>query len=113
MVERTKFKPIPPTTTQRNVEVQPLPYTGVGSLLHWEGRDTLSLTILNNIVDNSVISHIQSFNSTHGAWVELKKKLEFKDVVTKVFLEDKLHIIKMKDNDSVIKHIHTFKTLLK
>jgi hypothetical protein len=84
----------------------------VGSLLHWEEGDTLSLTILNNIVDNSVISHIQSCNLAHGAWVKLNKILGSKDVVIKMLLDIKLHTIKLKNNNSFIKHIHIFRTLL-
>jgi hypothetical protein len=68
LVEETETKPIPPITTQRTIRVQPFPYPGVGSLLHWEGKDTLNLIILNNNVDNFVISHIQSYNITHGTW---------------------------------------------
>jgi hypothetical protein len=62
----------------------------MGSHFHWEDKDTLSVTILDYIVDNFVISHIQSYKS-HGAWVELNKIFESKDVVTKMFLKGKLH----------------------
>jgi hypothetical protein len=86
LVEGTETKLIPPIAIQRTIGVQPFPYHGVGSLLHWEDKDTLNLTILNNNVDNFVISHIQSYNLTHGIWVELNKISESKNAVTKTFL---------------------------
>ncbi len=93
MVERTKTKPIPPIATQRTIGVQPFPYLGVGSFLHWEDKDTLNLKILNNNVDNFVISHIQSYNLTNGTWVELNKIFESKNVVSKIFLRVKARSI--------------------
>jgi hypothetical protein len=42
----------------------------------------------------------------------LDEIFESKDVATKMFFKYKLHIIKMIENDNVIKHIHTFKALL-
>ncbi len=58
MVEGIETKPIPPIATQRTIGDQPFPYPGMGSLLHWEDKDTLNFTILNNNVDNYVIYHI-------------------------------------------------------
>jgi len=58
LVEGIETKPIPPIAIQKIVRVQPLPYIGVGNIFHWEERDSLSFTIINNIIDNFVVSHI-------------------------------------------------------
>ncbi len=89
MVEGTETKLIPPIATQRTIGAQPFPYHGMGSLLHWKDKDTLNLTILNNNVDNFLISHIQSYNLAHGTWVELNKIFEYKNAITKMFLRVK------------------------
>jgi hypothetical protein len=58
LVEGIETKPIPPIAIQKTIRVQPLPYIGVGNIFHWEERDSLSFTIINNIIDNFVVSHI-------------------------------------------------------
>ena len=59
--------PVAPTVAEIAVGSQLLPATGVGSISHWEERDSLSLTIINNCLENNVVSHIQScLNANHG-----------------------------------------------
>jgi hypothetical protein len=60
-----------------------------------------------------MISHIQSCQSSHEAWVELCKLYEAKDVVITMHLKDKLQSLKIRESDSVTKHIHLFQMILK
>jgi hypothetical protein len=39
-------------------------------------------------------------------------KIVSQDVMTKMYLKDKLHALKMKENDSVTKHIYVFRAHL-
>ena len=87
-----------------------LPATGAGSISNWEERDTLSLTIINNCLENNIVSHIQSYKTSNEAWKELKSVFESQDAITKMYLKDKLHTLKMKENESVTKHIHVFRS---
>jgi hypothetical protein len=60
-----------------------------------------------------MISHIQSFQNSHEAWVELCKLYGVKDVVITMHLKDKLQSLKMRESNSVTKHIHLFQVILK
>jgi hypothetical protein len=60
-----------------------------------------------------MISHIQLCQSSHEAWVELCKLYEAKDVVITMHLKDKLQSLKMRESNSVTKHIHLFQVILK
>jgi hypothetical protein len=66
----------------------------------------LALTIINNCFENNVISHIQSHQTLALARVELVRLFESQEPMTKMYLKDKLHILKMWKNDGVTKHIH-------
>jgi len=104
--------PIAPNTAQIAASTPVLPTIGAGSISHWEERDTLSLTIIINCLENNVISHIQSYKTSNEAWKELKNVFESQDAITKMYLKDKLHTLKMKENESVTKHIHVFRSHL-
>jgi hypothetical protein len=60
-----------------------------------------------------MISHIQSCQSSHEALVELCKLYESKDVVITMYLKDKLQSLKIRESNSVTKHIHLFQVILK
>jgi hypothetical protein len=60
-----------------------------------------------------MIFHIQSCQSSHEAWVELCKLYEAKDVVITMHLKDKLQSLKMRESDSVTKHVHLFQVIFK
>jgi len=49
---------------------------------------------------------VESKLTSNEVWLELIQIFESKDVVTKVFLKDKLQTIKMKKGENVTKHIH-------
>ena len=59
--------PVAPTAAKIATGSQLLPATGVGSISHWEERDSLSLTIINNCLENNVVSHIQSCSNANQA----------------------------------------------
>jgi hypothetical protein len=44
--------------------------------------------------------------SALGAWDELIRSCEFLNVITNMYLKDKLQTLKMGKNESVTKHIH-------
>ena len=104
--------PVAPTAAEITAGSQPLPQTGTGSISHWEERDSLSLTIINNCLENNVVSHIQSCTNANQAWQELTRIFESQDTVTKMHLKDKLHTLKMKESDNVTKHVHLFRSHL-
>jgi hypothetical protein len=82
-----------------------LPAIGAGSISDWVEHNNLELTIINNCLDNSVNSHVESKLTSSEAWLELIQILESKDVVTNMVLKDKLQTLKMK-GENVTKHIH-------
>jgi len=82
--------------------------TRIGVVSNWKYNDTMSLTLINNSIDNSTISHIQLCPTSHDAWNDLIKLFESQDVVTKMHLKNKLHTLKMKENENMMKHIHVF-----
>ena len=59
IVDGSEIKPVAPLAAQIVVEIPSLPVTGTGSIGDWEQRITLSLTIMNNCLDNSIVSHVQ------------------------------------------------------
>ncbi len=77
-----------------------------GSISNWVERNNLAFIIINNCLDNNVDSHVESKLTSNEVWLELIQIFESKDVVTKVFLKDKLQTIKMKKGENVTKHIH-------
>lgn len=104
--------PAAPSAAEVAAGTPALPTTGVGSISAWEDKDALSLTIINNCLENNIVSHIQSCKTAHLAWQELERLFESQDAVTKMYLKDRLYTLKMRDNDSVTKHIHTFRAHL-
>jgi hypothetical protein len=65
--------------------------------------------MIKNCLDNNIVFHIQSYVTTHDTWDEF---LNHVDVLIKMYLKDKLHTLKMKENKIITKHIHVFQTLL-
>jgi len=75
-------------------------------------QDALTLTIINNCLENSIVSHIQSSKTANQAWTTLINIFESQDIVTRMHMKDKLLNLKMKENSSAVKHIHNFKAHL-
>jgi len=63
VVNGTVPKPRAPTATQIPAGTPTLPAIGAGSISEWEERDAMSLTIINNCLDNSVISIMSNINN--------------------------------------------------
>jgi hypothetical protein len=57
----------------------------------------MSLAIINNCVDNNISSPTPT---SHHAWSELTKLFESQNVVMKMHLKNKLHTLKMRENET-------------
>jgi hypothetical protein len=53
-------KPTLPTIAELDARILALLATKTRSINEWEGKDAMFLTIINNYLDNGVISHVQS-----------------------------------------------------
>jgi hypothetical protein len=84
-----KPKLVLPITSQLVTRMQVLLTIGVGSWINWEKHDNFTFTIVNNCLDNTVISHVQSKKTSKEAWRSLTYLFESKNVVTKMYLKDK------------------------
>jgi hypothetical protein len=112
LVNGRKPKPMTPTTPQIAISTCSLLAIGVGIINAWEEGYVISLTLISNCLDNTIISHVQSCTPTRLTWKKLTRLFESQDVVTKMYPKDKLHTLKMKESDSVKKHIHIFRAHL-
>jgi len=101
IVNGTVPKPLAPTAAQIPAGTTILPAIGAGSISEWEERDAVSLTIINNCLDNSVISHVQSCATSNLTWTKLARLFQSQDAVIKMYLKDKFHTLKMRESDSV------------
>jgi len=50
--------------------IQPLPFIGKGSFVEWEDRNALTLFVIIDYLDNTMVFHIQSCQNSHEAWEE-------------------------------------------
>jgi hypothetical protein len=98
------------TPTQLAIGMPPLPTIGIVSISASDVKNTLSLTLIKNCLHNIIIAHLQSPSIARLAWTELIRLFESQNVVTKAYPKDKLHKLKTRDINSVIKHIFVFKT---
>ena len=71
IVSGTQHLSVVVTTADIAARIPALPQTGAGSISMWEDQDTLALTIINNCLENSIVSHIQSCTTSHLAWSRL------------------------------------------
>ncbi len=82
--------------------------TRASSITKWDDKDTIAIQVINNCLDNNVVSNVQSIITSHDAWQELFRMFESQDVVTKMFLKDNLQTLEMKEGEIVIKHFQSF-----
>lgn len=106
LVSGVEHLPVAQMAAQIAVGSPPLPIIGAIVIGAWEDKFFLSLTTINNCLQNNIVTRIQSCTSAHHTWKELIKLFESHGVVPKMFLKDKLHTLKMKENESIVKHIH-------
>ena len=111
VVDGSEILPTTPPPTPGGTITYTSP-TGVGSKDAWYTKDINALAIITNCLEPNQVSHITSLSTSKDAWDELCRLFESHDSVTKMYLLEQLTISKMKDNDSMIKHLHTFRTLL-
>jgi hypothetical protein len=71
-----------------------------------------ALTITTNCLENNQVSHITSSTTSKQAWAKISRLFESQDFVTKMYLREQLMVLKMKNNDSMVKHLYTFTSLL-
>jgi hypothetical protein len=95
--------------TQLAIGMPPLPTIGIVNISASNVKE-LSLTLINNCLNNNIIAHLQLHSIARLAWIESIRLFESQNVVTKVYPKDKLHKLKMKDINNVIEHIFVFKT---
>jgi hypothetical protein len=107
VVDGTLVRPSTPPTTAGG-QVVHTPTTRVGSKAKWDEKDALALTIITFFLENNQVYHGSSFDKTKEAWGELTNLFEAQDAITKMYLRDKLATLKMKENESMTKHIHAF-----
>jgi len=100
----TKIKPIPPMVAQIAAGSQTA--IGASSVSNWENKETMSLAIINNCIDNNISSP-----TSDDAWSELTKLFESQYVI-KMHLQNKLHTLKMRENENITKQIHVFCALI-
>jgi len=108
IVEGTKPKPVASTVKG----VQALPSTGKDSIVKWEDKDTLALSIITIVLK---IPSFLIFNSVNHPLMHdsnfvtcMRQKMSF----FRMYLQDKLQSLKMRDTDNVTKHVHTFCSIL-
>jgi len=82
--------------------------TRAGSITKWDDKDPIAIQVINNCLDNNVVSNVQSIITSHDAWQELFRMFESQNVVTKMFLKDNLQTLEMKYGEIVIKHFQSF-----
>jgi hypothetical protein len=51
-------------------------------------KDVIAIQVINNCLNNNIISNVQSKTTPYDAWQELIKMFENQDAVTKMFLKD-------------------------
>ena len=72
IVNGTQSSPVAPSAADLAAGANALPLTGAGSINLWEEQDALALTIINNCLENSVVSH-ESHTILHHITLSLVK----------------------------------------
>ena len=107
VVDGSEILPITPPATPGGT-ITHTPATGVGSKYEWYTKDTNALAIITNCLELSQVSHITMLSTSKEAWDELCRLFESQDSFTKMYLNEHLMILKMKDNESMTRQLHTF-----
>jgi len=71
IVSGKQHLPMAATAVQITIGTSNLPSSGTGSISLWEDQDALALTIINNYFENSIVSRIQSCQTSNVAWSKL------------------------------------------
>ncbi len=87
-----------------------LPPSELGNKDEFQQNDTHALIIIVDCLDNSQIFHISSCNTSKETWDEVFNLFEVHDSMTKMYLMEQLTKLKMKENETMTKHVHNFKS---
>jgi hypothetical protein len=87
-----------------------LPPIELGSKDEFQQNYRHALIIIANCLNNSQVFHISSCNTYKETWDEVFNLFEVHDSMTKMYLMEWLTVLKMKENETVIKHVHNFKS---
>ena len=75
--------------------------------MDWKAKSTIWLCI-----SDSVFLNVYGEDMMKNLWVNLGTLYQSKSLVNKLFLRKKLYNLRMKDGDSVTKHMNTFNTVV-
>ncbi len=64
-----------------------LPNARVGNITNWDEWNVIALILINNCLNNSVVSHVQPKNTLQEAWQRLKRLFESQDAITKKIIK--------------------------
>lgn len=86
----------------------------MGNITNWDEWDVIALVIINNCLNNSVVSHVQSKNMLQESWQGLKRLFESQNAITKMSIKNIiLQTLKMIKGENVARCIHTLWSMLK
>lgn len=89
-----------------------LPFISLRSISMWKDLNALSLTVINNCLENLIAFYIQSYKTFHLVRSKLINIFESQDIVIKMHLKDKLFNFKMEKTQNVLKQVHNFRAHL-
>lgn len=113
MVSDSKSIPIAPIASKIATNILPFLATKVRSISQQEDKDILALSIINNYIKNHSVCHIYSYKTSNDAQKELKSIFQVQDATTRMYPNNKIHILKIKENEGITKYIHVFRLHLK
>lgn len=86
----------------------------MGNITNWDEWDVIALMIVNNCLNNSVVSHVRSKNTLQEAWQGLKRLFESQDAIIKMIIKKIiLQTLKMIEGENVARCIQTLWSMLK
>jgi hypothetical protein len=87
--------------------------TPIGTLTKdWVNLDRKEKRIIWSCLLHSVLLNVSRKATTDELWNKLRVLSQFKSLVNKLFMRKKLYNLRMKDGDSMTKHLNTFNTVV-
>jgi hypothetical protein len=77
---------------------------------NWDEHDSITFIIINNYLNNNVVSHVHIEYTTRSLARVNKTIFESQGVVTKTFSRNNIQTLKMREDVIISKHIHTFRS---
>jgi hypothetical protein len=75
--------------------------------LDWKAKSTIGLCL-----SNSVLLNVSEEATSKDLWEKLGKLYQYKSLVNKLFLRNNMYNLRMRDGDSVEKHLNSFNTVV-